>query len=601
MTTIPHRLARWGIFAFALVCLSALVFRDLVADLDGAVYAHNDDTSLFIWWFANAADSLAGLAGLGSGDTGLLYTRLMNAPTGVNGAWNTSVLGLAIPMAPLTWAFGPVVSFNLAIIASPVCAALACAALLVRLVDRAPALIAATAYGFSPYLIAQAGGHLNLSFAVLPPLVVLGCLHLLTLPRGRVRDAVAVGAVTGGAVGWQMYISSELLAGTFLAVVVLVVLVAVQMPQLVLRRIRTLAAGAAALLVTALLLAAPLFTAMATAPGAPRAAIRPHGVWSNDVLDLISPPLFTTTPGLHIEIPRVMHLDPAEIGGYVSLAWLVLAVLVVVAHRRSVCFGLVTRTAGLWALLVWLLSMGAALRVGGTELPWPGPFALVERTPVLENILPMRMSVHVVLALSALMAVGLHSALRSLSAGRTVRAEMRRSGAVLALTALTFASIAPVRVEGRPLTVPDFYAEGAGEIPSGALVKTLPRPIALAEPDADQAMVWQAVTGMRYRETGGYFIGSTETSPVIYQAPDDALDRVLSEYGGAAPAPEDPALGAALAELADAGVDAVVIADDVPRGPERASELAQALAASAGLRAETFGGVHIIDLSPLRG
>ncbi|HLR44733.1 MAG TPA: hypothetical protein VK065_06040, partial [Brevibacterium sp.] len=245
---LRERLRPWLLFAAVLLACALLTFRGVLGDLDGRVYAENDDTSLFVWWLANGADAVASLFGAGSGASGFLYTAQMNWPDGVNGAWNTSALGLAVPLAPVTWLWGPVVAYNVAIIASPVAASLAAAVFLTRFADRLPAFVGAALYGFSPYLIAQAGGHLNLSFAVLPPLVAAFLWQAVTGPGGgdlRARAAALVpwGVLLGGALGWQFYMSTELLAGTFLVAVLAVVVLAAVLRRRILPRLVPAAAA----------------------------------------------------------------------------------------------------------------------------------------------------------------------------------------------------------------------------------------------------------------------------------------------------------------------------------------------------------------------
>ena len=586
----------WLVFALLALALSLVTFRGLLGDPGGRVYAHNDDASLFIWWFANGADALASALGFGTGTTGFLETSAMNWPDGVNGAWNTSALGLALPLAPLTWLAGPVVAYTTAIVLSPVAASLAAAVLLTRFADRTPAFAGALLYGFSPYLIAQAGGHLNLSFAVLPPLVGAFLWRCATAPAGgdlrtRVREAVPWGILLGGVLGWQFYMSTELLAGTFLAAVVAVAAIAVCLRGRLRPRLLPFLAASGAAVVTALLLAAPLLVTMLTGPGAPREAIRPHGVWNNDLADLVTPSQHTLFAGAGPEIPRVIGLDPAEVGGYVSLVWLVVGGWAVVRRWRSPQHGLLVRVLALTGATVWLLSMGSPLRILGQEIPVPGPFRLVEHLPVLENILPMRLSVHVVLVLSALTAVLLHHALR---AGR--RAAVAPVGAVAAVAVL----IAPAAVETRVLHIPTAIASGALEeaVPQGAVVKAQPTPRAVAEPDHAQAMAWQAETGMHYRETGGYFIGSTDDHDVIYQSLLDPLDVLLREAegpGGSA-ALEQDRVDQSVRDIRARGTEFVLVPEDAPLLPRPADELAESLARTPGAHAELIEDTWVVDL-----
>ena len=331
---------------------------------------------------------------------------------------------------------------------------------------------------------------------------------------------------------------------------------------------------------------------MANAPNRPDGAIRPHGVWNNDLADLVVPPLFAPGHGLVPDIPRVLHIDPAEIGGYVSVAWLVVAVWAVVRHRRSARHGGLVRVLAVTVVLMWLLSMGSPLRVFGAEVPTPGPFRVIEHIPVLMNILPMRLAVHVVLCLSALTAVLLHHALRDAHRRRAAGERIRGAASLgpFAAVLLTCVLIAPVAVPTRDITVPRFFTSDAvtDTIPAGAVVKALPTPRAVAEADYAQSMVWQAVTGMHYRETGGYFIGGTDSHAVTSQALLDPLDQLLRDEEQTAVRDFDEGRTAeAVRGIRAGGTDFVLIPVDPPLLHWPADELAGLLAQSAGCTSGT--------------
>ena len=572
------KIVPWLIYTAALLCLSAWVYAELLADFDGRVFADNDDSSLFIWWIAHTADVVAGWFGRTTGDGSLLYTTVMNAPVGVNGAWNTSLVGIGLPLVPVTWLFGPVVSYNLAIVCAPVVSALTAALLIRRFTRRAPAFFGGALYGFSTYTIAQASGHLNLAWAAFPPLVVL----MMVLVAHDRRWAVPFGIV----LGWQFYISTELLAGTFLAVLVLSAAACLTAWSHVRRFIVAVALRGSAAAGIALVIASPLLFTMWFAPNRPRDSIRPHGVWNTDVLDVITPGPYTRI-GTGRELPRVEPIDPSELGGYLSILWLVVCLAAVVLLWKC---SPAARTAACTGFGMWALSLGSPIFLGGEQLLPYGPFRMVELIPVLSNILPMRLMVHVVLACSVLSALLLNSA-RRVSARALIGTAL--SG-VLVLT-----SAAPV--SARDLHIPEFYADEVRDaIPEGALVKTLPRPRAWAYPRADEAMLWQAVSGLHYRETGGYFIGGRDDAPVTYAAAADSLDILLEEHRDS-PVPSAEELRDGVRELCRGGVDYILIADDGFYLPQPAPDIAHAVGAAAGVSPQHTGGVWMIKLSKEQG
>ncbi|MGO2038028.1 MAG: hypothetical protein ACTH2U_16255 [Brevibacterium sp.] len=571
--TLRSRLRPWLWYALLLILLSITVFGEVAADPGGRVVAENDDSSLFIWWLGHAAHVLTGA------EDGLLHTEAMNAlGGGVNGAWNTSLVGIAILLAPITLLAGPIVSYNLLIISIPVLVSLATAVLFTRFLSRLPAFIAAGGVGFSSYVIAQLSGHPNLAFAIAPPLVAVAILELLSGSGIRDRRFWSVSLGLGALLGFQFYVSTEVLAGTFIAVLCLLLAIAV------FGRSLTSAAGWLRLLLggtvasaLALLLALPLLVTM-TGPNAPSGAIRPHGVWNTDLLDPIIPAVPTLLGNGESPLPRIMDIDGAELGAYVGIPALLAAVIILFCLGRNRRYATALAIASATGILVFALSLGSPVLLNGRELLPTGPFALVEAIPVLNNILPMRLVLHSTIALFAILGIGLEWALAH---------RRRHSGqGLLVLLLVSALCVIPGVQSSREVTVPEFYTQSLPEvIPAGSVVKTFPRPLAWAEPHADEAMVWQSVADFSYRETGGYFIGSSPESSVTYAAPEDALDRLLHDnvYSGTPlPDPTGAEVSAAVDELAAEGVDFVVLAVDAPLLPGGQGAYADFLDAALG-------------------
>jgi hypothetical protein len=141
------------------------------------------------------------------------YTSAMFYPHGVNMVANGTSLAIGVVLAPITWAFGPIASMNVALTLSPVLSALAMFVLLRRWVSWMPAaFVGGLFYGFSPFILSNLTvAWLNLAMAPLPPLIVL-CLDEL-LMRQRWRPAVA-GVLLGLLVTLQFFVGSEVLVDT---------------------------------------------------------------------------------------------------------------------------------------------------------------------------------------------------------------------------------------------------------------------------------------------------------------------------------------------------------------------------------------------------
>ena len=118
------------------------------------------DPGLFIWWLRWTPFAIG--HGLNP-----LHTDYLSALAGVSAMWNTSVFALGTVFAPITLLFGPVVSFNLALILGPPLSAWTAAMWLSRHARMLPAALGGLLFGFSPFVIEHSrAGHLNFSWLI---------------------------------------------------------------------------------------------------------------------------------------------------------------------------------------------------------------------------------------------------------------------------------------------------------------------------------------------------------------------------------------------------------------------------------------------------
>ena len=167
-------------------------------------------------------------ASTGTGHNPLL-TDWGNYPYGVNGVTNLSMPLLGVLGAPVTLAFGAFVTTTLWFTLAFPLSALAGYALLRRWVRWRPAAFGGgLLYGFSPYLAAHGGSHLNLVFVPLPPLIFL---VLTQITSGRARRAWPWGTALGGLCVAQFLISAEILASTVIVGAIGLVIAAAVQPD----------------------------------------------------------------------------------------------------------------------------------------------------------------------------------------------------------------------------------------------------------------------------------------------------------------------------------------------------------------------------------
>ena len=152
---------------------------------------------------------------------------------------------------------------------------------------------------------------------------------------------------------------------------------------------------------------------------------------------------------------------------YVGYVLLVLALLGVYAY------GIRRRTKGanivsFWAfnaVAFWLLTLGPYVRIGGHELPIPGPFALVSRLPFFSgNRYPSRYSVMLLLSVSSLAVYGLLAIVRYLSRRRRGAGRSQLPNAVVAgLALLILFEHLSIPLPLTDFRIPDIYTELAAE------------------------------------------------------------------------------------------------------------------------------------------
>lgn len=150
-----------------------------------------------------------------------LFSNYLMYPKGINLLWNTSIIFPAIILTPITFAFGPIFSFNfLTVLALPISASVAYLAIRRYCKSRISAFIGALLYGFSPYMLAQSLGHPNLTLVWYPPFVLL--ISDLFLKQKIKRKTFSIALGVGSLI--QLLTSEEILITTAISAIVLLVI-----------------------------------------------------------------------------------------------------------------------------------------------------------------------------------------------------------------------------------------------------------------------------------------------------------------------------------------------------------------------------------------
>lgn len=469
--------------------LGLLVMGRYLGDVNGHVSAHlPSDHTWFEWLLSHGAYSVRHLENP-------LFSMRQNAPNGVNMMANTSVLGVTIPMAPLTMVCGPKVSYLVWMVGA--CAATASTtywALSRHLVrSRAAAFVGGALGGFAPGVIHHANGQPNFVSNFLLPIIVVRVLRL-----GGTGRPLRAGLGLGLLVTYQVFINEEMLLVTAAACGVAVLALAGQRRDAARRQAREFLQALAVTAGTAVTLCGyPLWFQFA-GPQTYRGLEAFHS-WGEDVATYVTLPR-DTIGGSPTAETTVGVIEQNTWFGWPLVS--VALILVVVLWRRSV----VTRVAGVVALVFAVASLGPVIRFNGRLTDLPGPWSLVpDRLPVLGLLMPSRLSFAVVGVVVVLVAVGWDELAR-----RDWPAAAQHPDVTLLCRMMIAAALVPLiptpvpaMTDDRP---PQFITSGAWRayVPDGGTLVPVPLPDAHA---GRGTLGWSAAALHEFRVPRGYFLG----------------------------------------------------------------------------------------------
>ena len=452
-----------------------------------------------------------------------LLTDRIAYPGGANLMWNTSVMLLGIVLAPITLTLGPVVAYNVAIALAFGLSGVVAYVALRRLVGPgAAALAGALFYEFSPYTTAHALGQLNLTVAVTPPLVLL-LLHEALVRREW--SARRVGLALGTLAVLQAFVSQEMLASSGIAALVFAGVLWWQR-----RDAAAEVAGRAlrglgwALLVFLPVMAVPL-AVQVFGPQALHGHVQPPGFFVSDLLGLVVPTqsqLLAPTGAL--DVAGRFTGNPVEWSAYLGVPLMVLLAFAAVRWWRV---DMRVRVATICGVVYLVLSLGPSLHVGGHDTGIPLPWAVIDRVPLLSNLLPGRMTLYLDLCVAVVLAIAVQNV------AATTGAQRRR--ALLALAAVGVGILPAMPLPTDTVPVPSFFTSGAAaRLPAQGSVLVAPF---TTDFTASAPMAWQAEAGMAYRMPGGYAM-IPDASGAAHQGPlPTTLSRALQSIAAGESAP----------------------------------------------------------------
>jgi hypothetical protein len=461
----------------------------------------------------------------------LFHTNYIDYPTGVNLADNTSVPLLGILGWPLTTTLGPVAAFNFLVRLSFALSATSMFFVMRRWCRswQAP-FIAGLLYAFGPYTASQEL-HLDLIFIPLPPLLVLLADELIR--RQRLRPAV-VGLLAGVIAGLQYLVSPDVLSGCAAIAIIATVGLAIRFRHEIRDRLAYIAKAAPFAFAGFVVLAGYPILEIIVGAGHLHGPVITLNSLQRTRADLLGPIVPTSNqllvPGFISRLGNYfVDGNLSENGSYLGVPLLVLLV-VIIRRLRHNAMVVVFTWLGLGAFVI---SLGSYLVIGTWRSPLPMPEYIYAHLPLLENTIPARYSLYVLVFASMILGIGLDQLWFSRRAGAAttsdggapglcdrpgaspdasqvkarwrlgvpaiLRPRRRQRLLVGAVIALSLLPAVPYSSRGLlwPAELPTTIAR---VVKPGTVVLTFP----FATPANTQPMAWQASAHMQYRMMGGY-------------------------------------------------------------------------------------------------
>jgi len=465
------------------------------------------------------------------------FSSWVNYPDGVNVINNASMPLLGFVTSPLTLAVNAISSMNLLMWLAFPLSAFAMYVVLRRLrASDLGAFFGGLLYGFSPYMVAQGGSHLNLEFVPLPPLIFL-CAYELVIKE--CEKPIRWGLLLGLCCAGQLLIAPEILATSATMLIIGLLLLAARYPRLAVARLRTAARGLAVFVV--LFVAVGAYPLWFTFAGPQHFIGRPWGYnngFHSDLLSAIVPTDNQAVGPQHLKAIGTSYVynDVTENGGYLGIPLILLASWWVVRFRRDLRFVWL----GIMTVVVYACSLGVQLVVNGHVTSVWLPFNVLDSLPIVDGALAVRLCLYVMMFVAVIVALGLDATVatwRSAAEGKHRGGErLRRRAAVASCVLLGAAVVSLCPSWPYPLLRTDlphfFESASVREIPIGSVALVYPYPSDLAA----EGMLWQAASDMRFKLLGGYVMtpgpGDAVNHDVTVLYPDTVQELFAYQFSG---------------------------------------------------------------------
>ncbi|MEV6524048.1 hypothetical protein AB0M43_19030 [Longispora sp. NPDC051575] len=385
-------------------------------------------------------------------------------PQVVNTFSDQGILGLSVPLAPLTLLLGPNRAFVLTAVLVLAATAFAWYWVLSRHVvtSRLAAVLGGALGGFAPGVVAHAQGDLGFAAQFLVPFIIW---RVLKLREGR---ALRDGTILGLLCVWQGFIEPEMLILLSVGFVLFFAAYATQRFSEVRAYAPAVLRGlAVAAVITLVALAYPLWTQyFGPHRDHPSRALRTMGA------DLVSFVRFAT-PSLATHPVGRVHYAQSGIEQNTFWGWPLLTLLVAAAWWLKTPL---SRTIALTSGVLCLLACGATFTIKTSSTGVPGPWRLLADLPVLRGVAPGHLALMVVPMIAVLFAVAAQRAAEEVTLLRAERPGTRMAFLWYGLVAAALLPAAPAPVRVADLHVPAFVSAGTWRayVPAGSRLAIVP-------------------------------------------------------------------------------------------------------------------------------
>ena len=566
----------WIVLGYALFAF--VVFNGLWLNLgQGYLWNSASDQNMWEWFFSVTADNVLHLRNP-------LISDFQNYPLGVNMMSNTAMLGLSIPLTPVTLTFGPTVTWAIALTGGIAGTAAAWYYVLSRHLvrSRVAAAIGGAFCGFAPSVISHANAHPNFVAWFLMPFIALKVIRLSQGVR-PVRNGVFLGLM----LAYQIFLGEEPLFIGALTFIVFGLVYVLARPREVPSMLRPLGIGVGiAALISVALVAFPLWWQFF---GPQSYQTIEHGPVGNDTAAFTR--FATQSIAGDAKAAADVSMNRTEENAFFGWPLIVLMVVVTIWLWRDI----VARAMAIAMFAMAWLSTGQYLIVAHDKTDIPGPWLWFHELPLFDSVLESRYAMGSVFLIGALLALATDRVFTAAASpdGPQLPVRLMWVGAVVAV----LLPIAPTElvVKDRPRT-PVFFTDGTWRQyvgVNGTLV-TVPLPSG----SNSEPLHWQIDADLGFKMPEGYFIGpNSETDRrgrygAIQRPTSILLDNV--KESGVTPEITDVERAQAVEDLRYWNADVVVLP---PRTNDAA--LRSTVDLLLNVPSELVGGVWVWDVQPL--